>query len=107
MIEYLRKEKVMYLRRKIDQFLIDWKNLGDHKPLIINGARQVGKTESIMHFATNNYSNIIYLNFAIKLGNTNIGCANNIYSFPYFCAFLIRDYLKNRIRFTSFLHFLT
>ena len=32
--------------------------------------------------------------FAIKLGNTNIGFANDIYSFPYFCAFLIRDYLK-------------
>ncbi len=72
MIEYLRKEKVMYLRRKIDQFLIDWKNLDDHKPLIIKGARQVGKTESIMHFAKNNYSNIIYLNFALEKKYLNI-----------------------------------
>ena len=53
----------MYLRRKIDKFLEEWKNDEDRKPLIIKGARQVGKTESIKHFAEDNYNNFIEINF--------------------------------------------
>ncbi|MBO5068699.1 MAG: ATP-binding protein [Clostridia bacterium] len=53
----------MYLKRKIDDFLLDWKNNENKKPLIIKGCRQIGKTESIKQFAKNNYSNIIYINF--------------------------------------------
>jgi len=53
----------MYLRRKIDKFLEDWKNDENRKPLIIKGARQIGKTESIKHFAKKNYSNFIEINF--------------------------------------------
>ena len=41
----------MYLRRKIDDYLLKWKNDEEHKPLIIKGARKVGKTESIKQFA--------------------------------------------------------
>ena len=51
----------MYLRRKIDQFLKQWKEDPEHKPLIVKGARQIGKTESILHFANENYSNVIYI----------------------------------------------
>ena len=54
----------MYLKRKADQFLIDWKNDENHLPLIIKGARQVGKTETIRHFAENRYENVIEINFA-------------------------------------------
>lgn len=36
----------MYFRRKIDEFLIQWKNNPAHNPLIVKGARQIGKTES-------------------------------------------------------------
>ena len=39
----------MYFRRKIDDFLLNWKDDVAHKPLIIKGARQIGKTESILH----------------------------------------------------------
>ena len=53
----------MYLKRKIDDFLLDWKNNENKKPLIIKGCRQIGKTESIKQFAKNNYSNVIYINF--------------------------------------------
>lgn len=53
----------MYLRRKIDKFLEEWKRNEDRKPLIIRGARQIGKTESIKHFAEDNYSNFIEINF--------------------------------------------
>lgn len=53
----------MYLRRKIDRVLQEWKNDPLRKPLIIKGQRQVGKTMSIRHFADENYESVIYLNF--------------------------------------------
>ena len=55
----------MYLKRKVDKYLSEWYENTDHKPLIIKGARQVGKTESIMRFAKTNYDNVIYINFAL------------------------------------------
>ena len=53
----------MYLKRKIDDFLEQWKSTPGHKPLIIKGARQVGKTRSIRHFAEKHYDNIVEINF--------------------------------------------
>lgn len=53
-----------YLKRKIDKYLLNWKNNPDRKPLIIKGARQVGKTKSIKDFAENNYENVVEINFA-------------------------------------------
>ena len=55
----------MYYRRKIDDFLKKWKADKAHKPLIVKGARQIGKTESIMHFANAEYESVIYINFAL------------------------------------------
>lgn len=52
-----------YLRRKIDKYLENWKKEQKRKPLIVKGARQVGKTESVLHFAKQYYENIIYINF--------------------------------------------
>ena len=53
-----------YLRRKIDAFLLDWKNNPERKPLIVKGCRQIGKTESIRHFAKNaGYKSFIEINF--------------------------------------------
>ncbi|MBR5089773.1 MAG: ATP-binding protein [Ruminiclostridium sp.] len=51
------------LKRKIDNFLAEWKADPDRKPLIVKGARQIGKTESIRQFARNNYANVIEINF--------------------------------------------
>jgi len=53
----------MYLKRKIDEFLLDWKSNPKRKPLIVKGCRQIGKTESITKFAHENYSNVISINF--------------------------------------------
>ena len=53
----------MYLNRKIDKFLLEWLKNQDRNPLIIKGARQIGKTESILHFAKKHYENIVYINF--------------------------------------------
>lgn len=38
------------LRRKVDKYLVDWKNSEDRLPLIIKGARQIGKTNAIRFF---------------------------------------------------------
>ena len=56
----------MYLRRKIDGFLKSWKQTPGHKPLIVKGARQIGKTESILHFAKKEYKNVVNINFALE-----------------------------------------
>ena len=54
------------LRRKIDRHLTEWKNRSDHMPLIIKGARQVGKTASVMEFARANYKNVVAINFVLE-----------------------------------------
>ena len=54
------------LKRKIDSYLLEWKNNPERKPLIVKGARQVGKTESIRHFAKNNYKSVIEINFVLQ-----------------------------------------
>lgn len=51
------------LKRKVDSFLMDWKKNPDRKPLIIKGARQIGKTRSIENFAHENYKCVIQINF--------------------------------------------
>lgn len=56
-------QKEGYLKRKIDAFLNDWRLNPGHKPLIVRGARQVGKTESIMQFAEQRYKHVVYVNF--------------------------------------------
>ena len=50
------------LRRKVDDFLRHWKQNPDKMPLIIKGARQIGKTSSIKHFAES-YKHFIEINF--------------------------------------------
>ena len=63
---------MVYFKRKIDEFLADWKNNHSRKPLIVKGARQIGKTESILHFANENYENVVYINFALDKKYTTI-----------------------------------
>ena len=51
------------LRRKIQDMLLQWKNTPGHKPLIIKGCRQCGKTFSVREFAKKNYKHEVYLSF--------------------------------------------
>lgn len=51
------------MKRKIIDDLIKWKESKNRKPLIIHGARQVGKTYIIKQFGKENYENLIYVNF--------------------------------------------
>ena len=51
------------MKRKIEKKLLAWKNKStDRKPLIINGARQVGKTHTLRQFGREEYENTIYVN---------------------------------------------
>ncbi len=59
------KENI-WLKRKIDIYLEEWKNKEDKKPLIIRGARQVGKTKAVERFANKNYKNFININFVLQ-----------------------------------------
>lgn len=51
------------LKRKINDILVDWKKRDDHKPLIIKGARQIGKSTSIRNFGIENYRSLVEINF--------------------------------------------
>lgn len=51
------------LKRKITNYLLEWKNSKDKMCLVVKGARQVGKTYIIDKFARENYENYIYINF--------------------------------------------
>lgn len=51
------------MKREIINDLIKWKKSGNRKPLIIHGARQVGKTYIIKQFGKKYYDNLIYVNF--------------------------------------------
>ena len=53
----------MYLQRKIDVYLKEWKQDEHRRPLIVKGARQIGKTESIRKFAEENYKHVVEINF--------------------------------------------
>lgn len=49
--------------RKIMDYLKKWKSSEHRKPLILQGARQVGKTYSILEFGRTCYENVAYFNF--------------------------------------------
>ncbi|MCL2031730.1 MAG: AAA family ATPase [Methanomassiliicoccaceae archaeon] len=51
------------LRRKMTDYLIEWKNKPKKNCLLVKGPRQVGKTFIIEDFAKKNYDNYIYINF--------------------------------------------
>lgn len=67
--------------RRIDKELVTWKNSKHRKPLILRGARQVGKTYSLLNFAETNFPNHHYINFeknkkAHKAFSSNLDPAN-------------------------------
>ena len=49
--------------RKITDYLEKWRNSSNRKPLILQGARQVGKTYALLEFGRKNYENVAYFNF--------------------------------------------
>lgn len=61
-----------YLKRKIDKFLDNWLISDNKKPLIIKGARQVGKTKTIEEFAKRNNLSLVEINFVLNPEFRNI-----------------------------------
>ena len=51
------------MKRTIKEKLIEWKNNKNRKPLVLKGARQVGKTYILLEFGKENYENVAYFNF--------------------------------------------
>ena len=58
--------------RYIIEKLLEWKNNSNRKPLILKGARQVGKTYILKEFGNNNYENVAYFNFDHDDGLSNL-----------------------------------
>ena len=54
------------LTRKIDRFLEEWHHQEQRLPLIVKGARQIGKTEAIRHFARKTYASVVEINFILQ-----------------------------------------
>ena len=52
-----------YLKRKADSFLEDWYSDENRLPIILKGARQIGKTETVRHFANRHYESVVEINF--------------------------------------------
>ena len=54
------------MKRKILESLVEWKASEERKPLILNGARQVGKTYILEEFGKEHFENVVYLNMEIE-----------------------------------------
>lgn len=59
--------EVSFMKRLITDKLVEWKNSSLRKPLLLKGARQVGKTYALLEFGKEYYDNVVYLHFE---GNT-------------------------------------
>lgn len=67
------------MKRAITQSFIDWKNRENRSPLIVRGARQVGKTYSIEEFARSNFSNLVKINLEEKPEYKKLFHDNDVY----------------------------
>ena len=65
-------EVYLILKRKIDEFLLKWKNNPNKKPLLVSGARQIGKTTSIQEFGKKEYKSYIEIDFIKEPSMVNI-----------------------------------
>ena len=63
MLSSEKKKKVINLKRNALQQLIEWKNSEDRKPMVLKGARQVGKTWLMKEFGKSCYKHFVYFNF--------------------------------------------
>ena len=74
----------MYMYRKISEYLESWKSGKYRKPLIIQGARQVGKTYAVLEFGRTHYDNVAYFNFQTSesLADTFIESVSPAYLIP-------------------------
>ena len=60
---HIKSERENVFKRKIDKILEDWLGEPHHKPIVVKGIRQCGKTSSVMDFATRHFKHVVYLDF--------------------------------------------
>ena len=94
------KRPILYLRRKLDAFLRCWRAREDHLPLMLKGARQVVKTETVRHFAETAYTDYIELIFVERpefkeIVRDGVGFANGILTLPQWCAFKLPEIIRD------------
>ena len=77
-----------YLKRKADAFLLNWKSQSDRLPLVVKGARQIGKTETIRKFAAENYESVVEINFVTepKYKGLQRAIVIVVFSFHFLCS---------------------
>lgn len=77
------------MKRKLYNQLVEWKNSPARKPLVLEGARQVGKTWLMKEFGKNEYDNMVYVNCA------NNDFARNLFLHDLAPQRIIRDIVAN------------
>ena len=110
----------MYLKRKVYDQLLDWKNDTVHSTLEVNGARQVGKTYIINKFADENFRHKIYINLFDLSGKQFMECykkATDWFIQPvaffrdrqgyYHITFMVKIHRQQICQVINFSHFLT
>ena len=65
----------MYIEREVYKSLVNWKNSGE-EPLLVEGARQVGKTYLVKKFAEDNFSTYLYIDMASNSGDSLLSLLN-------------------------------
>ncbi len=62
LLDYVTLVEVIFMKRKIEEDLVKWKDQSNRMPLILNGARQVGKTFILQEFGRRYFKNTVYVN---------------------------------------------
>ena len=60
----MNKQSNTYFQRDVDAFLLAWKNDENRKPLLLRGARQVGKSSAVRHLGKK-FDNMLELNLSV------------------------------------------
>ena len=85
------------MERKIEEQLLAWKNKTDDRlPLIVNGARQVGKTYILRKFGEEQFKNVVYINLETNL--TIASYFNDNIAPEDFCGILRRLLVRGSFR---------
>ena len=68
-----------FMKRNAILKLVQWKNSPERKPMVLRGARQVGKTWLMKEFGQNYYDNYVYFNFdAVSYTHLTLPTSNNL-----------------------------
>jgi len=84
------QEKCNYMKRRLYNLLKNWKISPNRKPLVLEGARQVGKTWLLKEFGSHEYENMVYVNCADE------PFAQNLFMPDLIPKRIVRDIMANK-----------